>query len=68
MKGDILIIDSFGIDKNNSILYFNINELVIVFSFFKSQCNGALIMIIYLGNGFLLNEILGEGVSPKVVF
>jgi hypothetical protein len=63
-----MIIDSFGIDKNNSILYFNINEPVIVFSFFKSQCNCAFMMIIYLGNGFLLNEILGEGVSPKVVF
>ncbi len=62
-----MIIDSFGIDKNNSILYFNINEPVIVFSF-KSQCNSAFIMINYLGNGFLLNEILGEGVSPKVVF
>jgi hypothetical protein len=39
-----MVIDSFEIDKKNS--YFNINELVIVLSFFKTQCNDALIMFI----------------------
>jgi hypothetical protein len=43
-KKGIMVIDSFEIDKKNS--YFNINELVIVLSFFKTQCNDALIMFI----------------------
>jgi hypothetical protein len=39
-----MVIDSFEIDKKKS--YFNINELVIVLSFFKTQCNDVLIMFI----------------------
>jgi hypothetical protein len=45
-KTNVMTIDSFGIDEKKS--YSNMNELIIVFSFFKTQCNYVLVMITWV--------------------